>query len=260
MRAICLAAAPRTGSNLLSETWGALDRHLCFNEVFHTQGVLEAQRHLSALSRHLGQPFRSIHDPALIAVARGAPLRFLDTLARIAAEDGADSFSLKLFPPHLDDAHLPDVLGRPDLSVVILKRRPIDAHVSDLKAARARCWMGVDTTALKIELDLDRYLDWKRRRDAWYARVEALLTAMGKSAPLLRYETDVDTDADRRLALSRNLFRGFGLGGDLRTEPPAPRLFRQDRGKSPAQKVTNWDAFYRLAEDRGVLDAVMAET
>lgn len=259
MRAICLAAAPRTGSNLLSETWGAFDRHLCFNEVFHTQGVLEAQRHLSALSRHLGQPFRSIHDPALIAVARGAPMRFLDTMAHIAAEDGAESYSFKLFPPHLDDAQLPDVLGRPDLSVVILKRRSIDAHVSDLKAARARCWMRVDTTGTRVALNLDRYLDWKRRRDAWYERVEALLTDIGKPAPVLRYEIDIDTDAVRRLALSRRLFAGFGLPAVLRADRPAPQLFKQDRAEDVADKVTNWAEFLNLAEARDVLSDVMSE-
>jgi hypothetical protein len=259
MKLVCLAAAPRTGSNLLTETWAAFDRHLCFNEVFHTHGVLEAEVHLQDLSRHLGQGFRSVQDPALIAEARGAPLAFLDVLARIATDQGAESLSFKLFPPHLTEDHLPAVLGRPDLSVVILKRRPIEAHVSDLKATALRRWTEVDTSGMTVALNLDVYLAWKRRRDAWYRRVEAILSALGKPAPLLTYARDIDTDADSRLALSQALFRGFGLSGALRAHRPAPRLFKQDRSGTLADKVSNWDEVLTLAETRGVLDEVLAE-
>jgi hypothetical protein len=162
----------------------------------------------------------------------------------------------KVFPGHLSIRQVAHaILGREDSVIVFIRRRPIDAYVSMLKAKHLQQWTTVDTTEMKIEVDPRQFLKWRRQTSAWYRRLEGACWRMGKPFHRLTYEADLA--ASPRAVSERfcRILEDSGLGPfTLPPDDPTIGLMRQDRNADVRDRMANWDEFQSYLKAKGLLD------
>lgn len=244
MDAICLIAAPRTGTNHLSEVLKNFGDLASFPGLFDLEGFGEDS--LPVLRQVVGINFANLRDPALRTLIREKPGLWLDGASAVAAAQGKRLMSFKLFAQHLPtDVAEHEVLARHGLRLIIVVRKQIDAYVSWRKAVELGRWRGADTTGMRIALDIDRFEAWLGEQERWYDHWRNYLNRRFLPLPVVRYEIDIDIPPER--ALRRFASAAALVGITLR--PPATITHtgfeRQDKARLIAEKVTNWPEFNR---------------
>src|SRR5262249_39908316 len=128
---------------------------------------------LAELSRRSGEAFPPvIEDPAAIRVIRRDPTRTLDCLVDMLPREKR-LLTFKLLRRQLPVRQLRDeIIARPDTAIVFLRRRPIDSFISSRKAALLQKWSAVDTTDMKIDIEVGDFLKWWDATADWYRRLE----------------------------------------------------------------------------------------
>ncbi len=254
MDAICLIAAPRTGTNHLSEVLHNLGDMAPYREVFESDGVHGTDSQTWPLLRErTGIAFINHKDKRLIAFAHERPAELLDALEAAARSQGKRVMSFKLFRDNLPLELIErEVMPRLGLRPMFVVRKQIDSYISWRKAVELGIWQGADTTGMRLRLDADRFQGWLIQQEHWYAHWRAYFERRFTPAPVLRYELDIDQPAER--VLKRFAAAAAQVGITLR--PPATivnqGLERQDRARSMAEKVTNWAEFSREIFARGL--------
>lgn len=72
---------------------------------------------------------------------------------------GDKTLVFKLFPNHLaHDLISGEILPRDDIGYLLLRRRPIEAFISETKAALVSAYTVMDTTGLRPELEVGRFV------------------------------------------------------------------------------------------------------
>ncbi|MEL6365353.1 MAG: hypothetical protein AAFR11_11005 [Pseudomonadota bacterium] len=252
MKYVCFIAIPRTGTNHLGRVVSGFKNIRSQYELFHKQAVYTLDKsEVEGVAPALGGGFEKFDDPAFVETVRAAPGRFLDALA--AHHDGRyDALAFKVFPKHLDDAALKeDVLARPDVSVVIVRRRLLASYLSLRKAEEVKKYIDVDTTNLQVELKVRGYLDWRAEVLDWYSRVDAVLADLGKRPERLDYEREINTDPHTLAGVLVEKFARLGIE-TTRDHGEPPALEKQDKSKSLEDGVSNWSEFAATLAAEGV--------
>jgi hypothetical protein len=147
------------------------------------------------------------------------------------------------------------IINRPDSLIFFVRRRPIDAYVSMLKAKRLQQWTTVDTTEMKINVDPRQFLKWRRQTSAWYRRLEGACWMMGKPFYRLTYEGDLAAPPGAVSERFCAILEDSGLGPfTLPPDDPTIGLIRQDRNADVRDRMANWDEFHRYLKAKGLLD------
>jgi hypothetical protein len=253
--AICLIAAPRTGTNHLCEVLKNFPDLASYLEVFENDGAHGIDPVTWPLLRRLtGVEFTNHRDPRLIAFTHEHPGRWLDALEEAAAAAGKRLMSFKIFRHNLPIEPIErEIMPRPGMRVMMVLRKQIDSYVSWRKAVELGKWQGIDTTGMRITLDADRFTEWLDLQERWYDHWRNYLSKRFLPCPVLRYELDIDNQPPDRM-LRRFAAAAGQVGVFLRapTSIAHPGLERQDKGKSLADKVTNWTEFSREIFARGL--------
>jgi hypothetical protein len=260
-RLVCILGTARMGTNHLCRILSCIPEIDARTEPFHPTYCYGLHRHeLIELSRRARASFEPSNDnPEAVKIARRHPTHVLDCLSSLTAPEKRIA-SFKILP---DQLTLPQIerkiLGRPDVIVVFLRRRPIDAYISLMKAAHLQEWQDVDTTDLRIEIDAANFLSWWRACANWFVRLEAECWYRNKPFHRLSYEDDIaiaPAETARRFCA---LLEPYGLGDfTFPDDAQIAGLERQDRNAGLADRVSNWPEFQRRLDEIGGSDKALA--
>lgn len=220
---ICLITGPRTGANHLMRLGGNLAELKSFPELF------------SSLAERI------------------EPDHVLD---RAAAETQAERkrvLTFKLWHDTLEAETVEQmVLSRPGVRVIFVVRRQIDAYVSWCKAISVHQWQDIDTSGVRLSLDVNDFAAWMEAQERWYDRWRNWLNRRFLPCPILRYETDIDQSPISTLRRFSAAAAQVGVTLRVPAALGTTGLVKQDRIKAAADKTDNWPAFSRALVARGL--------
>ncbi|MDP1732381.1 MAG: hypothetical protein Q8L54_14645 [Devosia sp.] len=255
MDAICLIAAPRTGTNHLCEVLKNFEDLASFLELFENDGAHGTDPETWPLLRRLtGVDFANHRDRRLIAYTRENPSGWLDAVEAAAKAQGKRVMSFKLFRHNLPVETIErEIMPRTGVRVMMVVRRQIDSYVSWRKAVELGKWQDVDTTGIRLTLDPDSFAEWLDAQERWYDHWRNYLNRRFLPCPVLRYESDIDQQPAEAV-LRRFAGAAAQLGITLKVPGAiATRgLQRQDRARNIGDKVRNWSEFSREVFKRGL--------
>lgn len=169
--------------------------------------------------------------------ARANPSGFLDALSESSNLLDYKFVAMKLLWHQLSGEDIRRVIERLDVTTLVLIRDPVDTYISEIKATRTSAWNSLDYTDLKPELDPDHFKDWTIHRKKFLDFIE-------KNASFiwgyLRYE---DLFGNQRKG-DKSFSRAMALMG-LSAHNEGPTTVKQDRGRFPDQRVSNFNAFQK---------------
>lgn len=220
---ICLITGPRTGANHLMQLGGNLAELKTFPGLFNS------------------------------LAERIEPDNVLDCAAAEAQAERKRVLTFKLLHDTLEAETVEQlVLSRPGVRVIFVVRRQIDAYVSWCKAISVHKWQGVDTSAVRLTLDVDDFAAWMEAQERWYDRWRNWLNRRFLPCPILRYETDIDQPPEWTLRRFSAAAAQVGVTLRVPTALTNTGLVKQDRIKAAADKVDNWPAFSKALVARGL--------
>lgn len=246
MDAICLIAAPRTGTRHLSEVLKNAPDLASYLDVFDpASGNSGIEASVWPLLRKLsGVDFDTIRNPALAAFVREKPTQWLDALEQAAAFQGKRQFSFRLLSGQLDNEVIArELMPRQGLRAIVVMRKQIDAYVSLRKGTQLGKWQDVDTTGMIINIDAAPMVHWLDEQERWYDMWRNDLNRRFMPCPIVRYELDIDQPPER--VIRRFAAAAAQIGVTVRTPATIENkgLMKQDRAPKVADKVTNWAEF-----------------
>lgn len=254
MDAICLIAAPRTGSNHLCEVLRNFGDLASFMELFGNDGAHGTDPQTWPLLRRLtGIDFANHRDPRLVSLAHERPPAWLDALELAARDRGKRVMNFKLFRDNLPvEVVEREIMARRGMRVMMVVRRQIDSYISWRKAVELGKWQDVDTTGIRLRLDPEKFAEWLDMQERWYDHWRNYLNRRFLPCPVIHYETDIDQPVERVLKRFSSAAAQLGITLRVPAEIAHRGLERQDRTKSVGDKVHNWTEFSREVFKRGL--------
>lgn len=220
---LCLITGPRSGANHLMQLGANFAELKTFPELFNS------------------------------LAERIEPDHVLDEAVALAHAEHKRVLAFKLWHDTLEPETVEQlVLSRPGLRVIFVVRRQIDAYVSWCKAINVHKWQEVDTSAVRLSLDIADFAAWMDAQERWFDHWRNWLNRRFLPSPILRYETDIDLPPEG--ALRRFSAAAAQVGVTLRVPATLTTtgLVKQDRVKAAADKVDNWPAFSRALVAQGL--------
>ena len=253
---LVILAVPRTGTNYLCATLAKFQKSVALYELFHPDaayGLRSRDYLISHFSLVMGQPLLDLQDRAIVRHVHKHPLRTLDEIAQLAGAAGERLLSYKIFPGHLPDATLGQLLAERRPKVLFIVRDRLPTFISMLKARTSGQWTNVDTTTLAVEAHVNEFLAWSADCDRWYAATSAMVRSAGLQETVLGYERHLDApEPELVTTLTAALARlGIGLG-------EASQFIKQDRTEGIFQRISNGAEFERRLRDAGKFDYALA--
>ena len=220
---LCLITSPRTGANHLMQLGENLAELQSFPELFAAFGD------------------------------RLEPANALDMATAASSAAHKRVLVFKLWPDMLPVELLEhSILDWPGVRLVFVVRRQIDAYLSWCKAIELRQWRGIDTSGLRLTLDIDDFTAWMDMQQRWFDHWRSWLERRYLPSPILRYETDIDQPPAS--VLKRFAAAAAQVGVTLRVPAvlTTTGLERQDKVKAAADKASNWSEFSKALVQRGL--------
>ena len=160
------------------------------------------------------------------------------------AELKKDVFVFKLFDRHIPDPkHRQQVMSRPDIGFLFVRRRPIDIYISAIKAWEVREMRYVDTTNLQARGDVEEFVGGMRRLRKWLDECHRTVTQAGRPFATLSYSNEITRPDPEFAALLRQKLEALGVDPGPFSEIEGQTITRQDRSTSYADKMSNWAEF-----------------
>ncbi len=254
---LLIIATQRTGSNFLSECLRAFARTLVLREIFHNRSVLGANGQsyvLDELGKRLGLPISSSSEPELVSFFRREPARAWSMLAEIAASHRRKLLTFKIFDRQLPVDHLAPILKARKPAVIFLVRCRLDVYISLMKAKAVGGWSKADTTATKISISAEEFLEWSKGVDLWYQETSQLADRLRLRRLVLRYDDHVKADKERVVSLLQRALEELGIKVSQLPEIPPGTYFKQDRRSSPFDRIGNGQDVKAKLTALGLLD------
>jgi hypothetical protein len=252
---LCFVGIPRTGSSRAMQLLRGCPFVSVKGELFHTKKI--SKKELLAFDGIAAEAIES--GKAMRAWRRKNARLTLETFLKL----GADlPLAFKLFSGHLaKKAIVESLFGHTDVGYVVLRRRPIDSHISMLKAHVVGTHGGIETTMVKPSLDPDAFLKWAEETRDWYDWIGENLASTNAPHSELSYERHLrDTSDDEALTHILDAITKVGIPKSDRPTASTTRP-RQDREEDFRKRVANWPEFVSaLTPDHAeILEWALAE-
>lgn len=249
---VLLLAHPRAGTSFFCTQAESFRQIYFCQEVFNPYQTLARDADFRALARLHSMPSHESSRIVLGEKLRAAPAPALSILQNRQFWRGRHVL-VKAFYDHLEIEALETCFLDHDIRVIFLDRNPLDAFISLTKAREAKAWAYKDVTDMKVHLDIEKFVEWRRKNEDWLK--SAMQIVQDHKAPFVRltYEKDV-MGSDKNLDVNfRKIFEGLSIDPG-RYMPRKARLQRQDKNDSVAAKINNYDAVRSELKKRGQID------
>lgn len=258
---IAVLSAPRSGTNFFCECLADLPEVMGMHEIFNKDGVfgVDSDRKLSILNEVTGLNASSLRSEQLINFFRDRPIEAVEALSETARQIDKKFVSYKIFPGHVSNPSLEELLSAKHRYPIVLTRRRLDVYVSLQKARISKSWRHSDTSDLKPRIETHEFLEWSKANDDWYRQITDSLDRHGRGFRILSYSADVDIPKSE---LMRNLvttLRFEGIDVSAPSAPEAERFNRQDLKTDPFSKIANGDEVHQGLAKQGMLSYALEE-
>lgn len=244
MKIITIASYPRTGSSLLLHL---LNR---FNvtgllEIFHSNPVV-ARNHLAADEAIKTAP--GLIQNYTRELITQDPLALLEAIAAIKRDSKAIVF--KIFPGHLPEEKLAEVIAKSD-ALVIHSRNRVHSHISDIIATRLGSWSHIPTSDQFIDFNPDRFKHYSRH--VHHFLTTALRLAIDNRTAITFSSHEALMNASEPDAMVRELLTVL-LGSNEFGAPAAAWLPKQqDTRLLATEKVSNPGKLLTFLEEQNLM-------
>jgi hypothetical protein len=252
--AICVIAAPGTGTNHLREVLRNFSDLASYLEPFAPDGVCGIDPEALPLLRRLtGIGLSDLRDPRLAAFVHERPAAWLDVLEIVARDQGKRVMSFNLFHDHMTAETVEhELMPRTGLRVVLVMRRQIDSYVAWRRAAALATLPDAGRLGVKVKLNPEHFGQWLDAQERWYAHWRDALKRRFLPCPALRYEFDIERQPPEAV-LRRFAAAAAQVGITLR--PPGAGSIGEtppQRARNLSDDVSNWIDFSRELFRRGL--------
>jgi hypothetical protein len=197
---ILILCEPRTGSNLLNEAMNLYIPIRAVNEFFLNLGfyvredfVPDDLLHKTLIKDHERKQlfdFLNVEQenyPELIKQINRTPIQAVKKLYEIIP----GNLVIKIHRHQLEELKLHEFLELPYVEVILLERsNRLDSYVSLLKAKQFDKWHNVDTSNIKVSINIDEFIYERDMSFNWYKEMRQRLSS--KDYLEVNYELDLE--------------------------------------------------------------------
>ena len=200
---ILLLSEARTGSNLLNEALNLYTPVRTINEFYLSKNgfyitpdktpddlphkTLIGPKERSILAEFLNVPPENYYE--LISAIRNNPIESLFKLAEVVPQH----LVVKIHKEHFDELNLVRLLDNPNVEVMLLERTSrLHSYVSNLKARQYDKWHNVDTSDIRVTVNISDFLQQQQKSLDWYIKIREILKNYNKQYLEVNYERDLE--------------------------------------------------------------------
>lgn len=164
-RIVCVLAEPRTGSTLLLKILNSTEMFMFRGELFNPNSLSQiSNRERKLMADRLGDD-AYINTKAILWRRENPESAISD----IISDSAHKTLLMKISNFHLSRENMiSSIFQRSDILYILLKRRPIEAYISTMKARHLSKWHEANTTDLKLEIDETKFINWAEQTRKWY--------------------------------------------------------------------------------------------
>lgn len=198
---IVILCEPRTGSNLLCEAVESYSSLQCISEFYLSpysglyvkkDNVPDDLPHKDMLSLEQQDSlftFLNIQDRnhyEMLVNIYNNPIDALLELYKITDK----TLVVKIMRLQFNELDLDRLIDFPFVEIIVLERsNKLEEYVSHMKAIEHNKWFNVDTSNIKIKVDVDKFLKRLNESNDWYLKIRQHLIIANKNYLELNYET-----------------------------------------------------------------------
>jgi hypothetical protein len=125
--------------------------------------------------------------------------------------------------------------------IFILKRNLLDTFISDRKAKIINKYMNVDTSDISININLNEYNLFVKKKEEWFNKIINYLNSNNKKYIIIEYEQFYDLNINQKMDYLKKILKD-NINIDLNlNETLVEELQKQDNNNNYKQKITNYE-------------------
>jgi hypothetical protein len=244
MKIILLFCEPRTGSNILCESMYMWKPIKVLWDFFVPSQTYKGFPMTNCIDSNI---LRDLYDSYKIDNSVDKLITCFQTNPSVGLQKLIDilekNIVIKLHGWHFKELTLDNLLKIDNVEVIILQRTDLlQQYVSYHKAVIKGEWRNVNTTNMKISIDINEFLKFKEYTNNWYNQVLESCTMNNKIPLNLIYETDISNinNDSSILKCKINEWANIVNLNLIETEYVPNRIIRQDYS-NPKDSIINWD-------------------
>jgi hypothetical protein len=239
---VCVLGVRRSGSTRVISLLSGFEGLYVKEEIFNRRSAATLEDESHELGLLAGFPdVADIRDRRLIDWLRANPNTTLDWLVE---RGGGRPLVFKLFPNHVSNSdEEARLLARLDIGFIVVRRSPIDAYISMLKAQATGTMHGVDTTLVEVRGDLEQFLKFLATNQAWYERSQLSIASAGRPHVQLTYQRHIAVSDEVAIEALKKKLNRLGVDPGKFRGVSGQSLVRQDLSPSWEDKMVNWAEF-----------------
>lgn len=256
---VSILSIPRTGTNYLCGLMGRFKEIDSLFEIYHNRAVyigdsLLTSRVIDYINCNYQLEIKNNCDIAFVDFVRQHPQEMLDI---IRLQSNKKYISFKIFPNHLSQQNLNDVIIQNErIKKILVKRNLLNVYFSLRFAQMIKSWSDRDTSNLKLNFDIDDFVNWYNRYRQYYDFIESKVKNSGGTITVLEYEKIHSYKTNRdKFTFLYNFLNSTGLQlEEHNLSIPEPWLnnlrVRQDKRVNVLNKVNNPQLLIDALKDR----------
>jgi hypothetical protein len=199
---IIVVSEPRTGSCLLTEVFGLYSpvwtMHEFFCSIDHDPDMEDTflARKIEAIGHN--KKYEKLFDlipPTQFEINANAK-DVLRTIRQVADDNQVVVIKIQSYQFGILD--LNELCKLPFVEVVFLKRNNIlNSYISDRQANKIKTWHNVNTNNIRIRIDVDEFIRYKKVSDKFNKFVELTINSLGKNALRVEYKRDLENFSEK---------------------------------------------------------------
>jgi hypothetical protein len=235
---------PRSGSTFFIMELGKLCGLSTMMEIFHNDEAVIDQ-HLGAISGLVKNRLSPLHDTFRQSFLTD-PIQYL---AVVQEEARAEALVFKIFPSHLPEEKLSEVLRRSHLTIFLM-RNVLHSYISNEAAKKVGRYANVDTSEVKVTFSHSAFVWWIQFITAHFENAFFAVCSEKRSFIVVNYEEFRD-DPERLKWFQKILLQKLDVKLELETLD-SPSLMKQDKRTSALEKVSNPDKMLSFLRENGL--------
>jgi hypothetical protein len=147
------------------------------------------------------------------------------------------------------------LINYPDSKIIIIKRNILDTYISEVKAKQVNKMSMVDTSDIKIHLDINDFLEYYKLVISYYKRLTELLRENNKKYLILNYEDIHENrlNVDKiNYILEKLKYLDLNLNINHDMYKSINFVFKQDRNTSIKNKILNYHELNKILTIEGL--------
>lgn len=257
-----IITAGRSGTNYFVSTLKKFTGSAAYYELFNENGaygITDYPAITERLSEIIGHKITDPEDAELVRLFRERPALHLNLLNHCASQEGFGWMSYKVFAGQTDVAKLKHSLTEENSKALFITRSRLDTYISLQKAFAKNEWMGVSTSDVRPQIDIEAFVKWTNWQNRWYEEMYSYVVAQSLPFDVVNYEEHINVSPMQLIETVRNMLTRFGIEDtSLSSGNEASVMKKQDTTSDSFDKIANGAALKTELLEQGLYDYAVA--